>query len=142
MTPKQEAFCRAYIETGNASEAYRLSYNAGNMKAEVIHVKACELLSNGNVAVRVNELKAEAAERHKMTVDDIAQMLKDDREFARECETPGPAVRATMGLARLFGLLTDKQEVSGKDGAAIKFEQVQNDADAFTSAIAGIASRK
>ena len=26
LTPKQEAFCRAYVETGNASEAYRQAY--------------------------------------------------------------------------------------------------------------------
>jgi len=142
MTPKQEAFCLAYIETGNASEAYRRSYNAGNMKPESINVTACQLLSDPKIALRVAELKDELKERHKMTVDDIALMLKEDREFAKECETPGAAVTATMGLAKLYGLLTDKQEVTGRDGAAIKFEQVQNDADAFTSAIAGIAARK
>ena len=30
LTPKQERFCQAYIETGNASEAYRLACEAGN----------------------------------------------------------------------------------------------------------------
>ena len=28
LTQKQENFCLAYIETGNASEAYRKAYNA------------------------------------------------------------------------------------------------------------------
>lgn len=28
MTPKQDKFCMLYIELGNASEAYRQSYNA------------------------------------------------------------------------------------------------------------------
>ena len=27
LTPKQEAFAMAYIESGNASEAYRMCYN-------------------------------------------------------------------------------------------------------------------
>ena len=27
LTPKQEAFILAYLETGNASEAYRRAYN-------------------------------------------------------------------------------------------------------------------
>ena len=31
LTEKQEAFCRAFVETGNASEAYRRSYDAKNM---------------------------------------------------------------------------------------------------------------
>lgn len=29
LTPKQEAFAQAYVETGNASGAYRRAYNAG-----------------------------------------------------------------------------------------------------------------
>ncbi|MFC2352929.1 terminase small subunit [Eikenella halliae] len=29
MTPKQERFVGLYVETGNASEAYRQAYNAG-----------------------------------------------------------------------------------------------------------------
>lgn len=32
-------------------------------------------------------------------------------------------------------------QVTGEDGGAIKFEQVKNDADAFRSAIAGLAAR-
>ena len=36
LTPKQEAFARAYIETSNASEAYRQSYSASRMKDETI----------------------------------------------------------------------------------------------------------
>lgn len=31
LTIKQEAFCQAYIETGNASEAYRTAYAADKM---------------------------------------------------------------------------------------------------------------
>lgn len=63
LTPKQEAFCQAFIETGNASEAYRRAYNASRMKSDVITVKASELLSSGNVAVRVAELRHSLAER-------------------------------------------------------------------------------
>jgi phage terminase small subunit len=40
LTVKQENFCLAYMETGNASEAYRRAYNAGKMKPAVINVKA------------------------------------------------------------------------------------------------------
>ena len=32
LTPKQEAFCYGYIETGNASEAYRKAYITAKMK--------------------------------------------------------------------------------------------------------------
>ena len=39
LTQKQENFCLAYIETGNASEAYRKAYNA----AEIARGKAAGL---------------------------------------------------------------------------------------------------
>lgn len=116
MTPKQEAFAQAYIETGNASEAYRRAYDAGKMTANATHVAATRLLANAKVALRVDELRAALVERHGVTVDDIAAMLHEDRAFARKCETPAAAVSATMGLAKLYGHLREKVEHTGKDG--------------------------
>lgn len=116
LTPKQEAFALAYIETGNASEAYRRAYKAEKMTAGAIHVAASKLLDNPKVTLRVDELKAQHAERHGVTVDDIAAMLREDREFARKCATPAAAVSATMGLAKLYGHLREKVEHTGKDG--------------------------
>ena len=114
MTPKQEAFCIAYVETGNASEAYRRSYDAENMKPEVVAVKASELLKNGNVAVRLEALRDEHVDRHKCTVDDLIAQLDDDRKFARDLKAPAAAITASMGKAKLLGFLTDKIEHSGK----------------------------
>lgn len=115
LTPKQEAFAQAYIETGNASEAYRRAFNVRpNTKPNSIMVEASKLLSTPKIAQRVAELKAEHAERHDMTVDNIRDMLLEDRQFAREMETPAAAVSATMGLAKLYGHLRDKVDVTSK----------------------------
>jgi phage terminase small subunit len=75
LTPKQERFCLSYIETGNASEAYRRAYDAKNMKDEAVHVKACELLKNGKVAVRVKQIQDEAAKRAEVTIDKVVREL-------------------------------------------------------------------
>jgi phage terminase small subunit len=111
LTQKQENFCLAYIETGNASEAYRRSYNAVNMKTESINVNACKLLADANVAQRVEILKGEAAKRHAITVDSLIAELEEARQAALQAETPqsSAAVSATMGKAKLAGL--DKQIV-------------------------------
>lgn len=122
MTPKQEAFCLAYIETGNASEAYRQAYAAQNMKAVSVNVEARKMLADPKIAHRVAVLKAAHVERHNVTVDDIRAMLLEDRAFARECETPAAAISATMGLAKLYGLLTDKAE--NKTQIKIDFNQI------------------
>lgn len=122
LTIKQEAFALAYVETGNASEAYRRSYNAENMKPAVIAVKASELLANGNVAVRVAALQASHVERHEITVSDLIRELEEARVAASTSEKPQAAamVAATMGKAKLLGLVTDRQELSGKDGGPIQ----------------------
>lgn len=124
LTPKQEAFCRLYIETGFASEAYRQSYDASRMTSPSINVEASKLLADPRISLRIEQIKAEHLERHKTTVDDIAKMLKEDREFARKCETPAAAVSATMGLAKLYGMLTDKVEakVATKQRVVVQIE--------------------
>jgi phage terminase small subunit len=115
LTQKQENFCLAYIEAGNASEAYRRSYNAENMKAETIHVKSCELLKKGNVSVRIEELRAKAIKRNEITVDDLVKELDENRKIALSAETPqaAAATAATMGKAKLLGLIIDKQQTEG-----------------------------
>ena len=110
VTQKQENFCQRYSEIGNASEAYRESYNAGNMKPETIHRKACELLQNGNVTARVEELQAEAQARHGETVDSLVGELNEALRVAREAGNPQAMCKAVMDKARLLGLLTNRQE--------------------------------
>lgn len=71
LTPKQEAFCQRYLETGNASEAYRLAYDAEKMKPESVHRNAHELLANTKIASRLEELKARQLKRHDVTIDRV-----------------------------------------------------------------------
>ena len=95
----------AFKEAINASEAYRRAYNAERMKAEVIHVKASELLANGKVAGRVDELKAEANKRHQYTVDDLVMGLEEIRDKALAEGQYTPARQSIIDMARLLGLL-------------------------------------
>lgn len=75
LTVKQENFCNYYIESGNASEAYRRAYSCSKMKDEVINVKASELLNNGKISVRVSQLQAELQKRSDITKDEAVQEL-------------------------------------------------------------------
>lgn len=107
LTVKQEAFCLAYIETGNASDAYRLSYDAENMKPESINRAAKDLLDNPKITARVSELRAETVQRHRITVDDLVKELQEAREIAKKTDNAAAMTSATMGKAKLLGL--DKQ---------------------------------
>lgn len=108
MTPKQEKFCLVYIETGNASEAYRQSYNTAKMKPETVNRTAKQLLDNRKIAARLDELREEHAKRHEITVDTLVAELEEARKLAFETDKAAAAVQATMGKAKLLGLVVDK----------------------------------
>jgi phage terminase small subunit len=75
LTPKQETFCNAYVEVGNASEAYRRAFEAGAMKPETINRKAVELLNNGKITARVEVLQAELKSKSDITKERILKEL-------------------------------------------------------------------
>ncbi len=117
LTDKMEGACQAYIENGgNKSEAYRTAYNAENMADETIWVKACELFKQDKVAVRVLELQEAHRERHNVTVDTITRELDENRDVAKEEKQSAAMTAATMGKAKIHGLVTDKKELKGAIG--------------------------
>lgn len=121
LTPKQEAFCQALIETGSASDAYRRAYNAGDMKPATVNREAKALTDNPKIATRLAELQREHAERHEITVDSLVAELEAARVKAMEsARGVSAAVSATMGKAKLLGLIADKVEHTGKDGKPIE----------------------
>ena len=127
LTPKQEAFAMAYVETGNASEAYRRSYNAEKMKPETVNRTAKEQLDNPKIAARLAELKAAHVERHEITVDDLIRELEEARSIAMAGERQQPAamVAASMGKAKLLGLIVDKAENKNDNRTTVLFDAEQ-----------------
>lgn len=114
LTPKQESFAQKYVELGNASEAYRQSYDAENMADKTVWEEASLLLDNPKVAPRVAELRAAHRERHNVTVDSITQELEEARSLAKLKEQTASMVSASMGKAKLHGLIEDKTNLSGE----------------------------
>lgn len=118
LTEKQEKFCHEFIKCGNASEAYRNSYNAGKMKPETVHTSANEVLNNPKVAMRLESLRTQVAKKRMLGLEDLLDELEQARTLALAQETPqtSAAVAASMGKAKMLGLLSDKVQVSGPDG--------------------------
>lgn len=57
MTHKQEAFAQAIASGKTQADAYRLAYNADNMKDASVWSKASVLMSDVKVTSRVEELR-------------------------------------------------------------------------------------
>ena len=75
LTIKQENFCNYYVESGNASEAYRRAYSCDKMKDEAVVVEASKLKDSPNVALRIDELKAKLQSKSDITKERILNEL-------------------------------------------------------------------
>jgi len=115
LTGKQEKFAQAFVETGDASEAFRRAYDASNMNANSVNRKAHEAKNHVKISARIDQLRSKVAKRHNVTVDSLVAELEEIKNIALSAETPqsSAAVAAVMGKAKLTGL--DKQliEMSG-----------------------------
>lgn len=128
LTPKQEAFCLAYIQTGNASEAYRRSYDASKMKDKTIWEKASVLLSDGKVSARVKELRASVTELGIMSAQEALEEATrlarfDIRKLYRADGSPIPIHELDEDTARcIAGVdITEEYAGSGEDRAFVGY---------------------
>ncbi len=101
---RHEAFAQHLAKGKSATEAYEKAGYKGDRTA------ASRLSTNVNVQRRVAELQEKAAERTVVTVEDIARQLDEDRAFAVKTGAASAAVSATLGKAKVLGLIVDKAE--------------------------------
>ena len=129
LTTKQEKFCKTFIETGNASEAYRQSYDCQKMKGPSINRNAVALLDNTKITTRVGELQLNLQKKFEVTVQSLSKELDEDRQLARSLGQPGAAISALNVKARIHGL--DKHVMSNDPNnpmpATIQVEILRNE---------------
>ena len=116
LTSKQEAFCQAIVDGLNQSDAYRTAYDASNMKPNVIHQKAYEVMNHGDVAVRIASLRQAVTD--KLTT----KRIWDAERFIEESETNlrlgrflgqvAPANGALQLIGRTAGLLDSQPQAA------------------------------
>ena len=123
LTPKQEKFCQVAVETGNYNEAYRQAYGQfNNMNTNSAKRQAVILSQQPELAQEIDRLREAARERHSVSVDTVTLELEDARMVAMDGGNASAAVQASMGKAKLHGLLVDKQQIQGAEG--VRFEMV------------------
>lgn len=110
---RHERFAQELAKGALQKDAYATAgYRGGDNQAS-------RLAADERVRARVAELQLRAAVRTEITVADIARQLDEDREFARKLEAPAAAVTATMGKAKVLGLIVEKSktEITNPDGS-------------------------
>ena len=104
LTPKQEAFAQAYIECGNASEAYRRAYDCNTKNANTIHRMAHKVLRSPKVSARLEELRGQSVKKHKLTVESLLKKLDEAFKVAAAAGNGSAMATSVMAMAKLSGL--------------------------------------
>ena len=107
VTVKQEGFAQAYVANGgNASRAYRASFDAGNMKSTTIDREAHVLTRNHKIAARITEIRLEVARRKEISVDDVVSGLQGIAESPNSQD--GARVRSYELIGRHLGMFAER----------------------------------
>lgn len=101
MTPKQERFCHEVVSGKTQAEAYRIAFNAENMKDATVYKRASELMANGEVTGRVTELRGELAKKALWTREMSVKALV--RVYAADDTPAAVKVSAVKELNAMHG---------------------------------------
>lgn len=77
LTEKQEKFCREYLLTGNASEAYRRAFDTSKMKTKTVWERASVLMAQSKVKTRITELREKTEELTGITKAKMLGVLEE-----------------------------------------------------------------
>lgn len=109
--PKHEAFAQALAKGRTQIEAYA----AAGYKPNDGH--AARLAGNGRIKGRVAEIQAKVAARAVVTVHSLVEELEEARALALEEKQTAAAVSASLGKAKLLGLVVERRHHSGAVGS-------------------------
>jgi hypothetical protein len=106
---KHELFCQHLALGKTASEAYELAgYKPSRSNASVLRAKQ-------NISDRLAEILRESEktvlDQIEYTRDALLSELEEARKLALKRGQPSAAVQASMGKAKLLGLIIDRREV-------------------------------
>lgn len=117
LTPKRKKFARTFVKTGNATEAYRQSYDAGNMSPRAINTEAVRTLAKPAVQSEVARLMADSG----FEMADVVAIHK--RNIAQSKHLP-TSQRAVETYYELEGILRKDNTPSLKVAFVIHTEKV------------------
>lgn len=110
LTPKQQSFVEAVLSGSSLVGAYRTSYSTGTMSDRDVATEASRLSRHPKIAPILDGARAEAARRLDVTAETLTGKLLAAYDGAMAAGQYSAAVRATDSLARLHGLVPDKNE--------------------------------
>lgn len=137
MNPLQLAFCNEYIVDFNAAEAcLRAGYQTKNSKQMGLQV-----LKYPGVRILIDHMVAERSKTVLVDVDYVVNKIVNTIEKAESTSNHTAVLRGAELLAKYLGMFIERQEITGKDGEAIKLQKVEEDVNDFLSSITRLSER-
>jgi len=124
LTPKQRAFCDYYIETGNATEAYK---KAGYKNYKSIGVEANKTLNNPKIKQYIEERFKSLEDKRIAKGEEVLQYLtkvmrgEEKDQFGLDAALQDRTKAAEL-LGKRYRLFTENIELSGEINEIIKVE--------------------
>ncbi|WP_131043028.1 terminase small subunit [Clostridioides difficile] len=133
LTEKQKRFCDYYIETGNATEAYKKAYKNNNQRAS--ESNGSRLLSNDKVKnyidERLKQIESKRIADAKEVMEYLTKILRNqEQEEVVIVSENGPEIikkdvsikdrnKAAELLGKRYALWTEKVDLDGNVGVTI-----------------------
>lgn len=117
MTEKQKAFCDYYLETGNATEAYKRAYPSCK-KDGTARTNSSKLLTNANISQyidkRLKEIESERIAKPEEVLQYLTSVLRGEEkdQFGLDAALQDRTKAAEL-LGKRYRLFTEKMEIEG-----------------------------
>ena len=111
---------RAMLDAGYSEKSAKVGmirHGKGNWVAPMDHPE---------IGPRVEAIREGARRQASVTTADIARQLDEDREFAYKEKKPSAAIQATMGKAKVLGLIVDKMDLTMKPIKEMTEDELKN----------------
>lgn len=137
LPPLQKEFAEEYIKDYNGKQAVERTNSTTEYPERLAYI----WLNNPGVKAYIKHLCEQRTEQLRIDQGYVIDKLVKTLEKAEKQGNHQAVLRAAELLAKHLGMLTERQEITGKDGGAIQYEKIKEDADAFTRSIASLIKR-
>jgi len=137
LTVRQRRFVEEYlVDFDGAAAILRAGYNTKHANR-----LAWEMLKHPGIKAAIDHITLQRAKDVTLKPDYVMNKLQRTIERAEAEGNHTAVLRGCEILARALGMFVERREISGPNGDAIKYQKVQEAADAFTSAISSLIER-
>ncbi len=119
MSPKQERFVEEYLVDHNATQAAK---RAGYSEKTAYSIGS-ENLKKPEIAAAIAAGEARLRRKTEVSISSLSEDMRENRDLAVANKQAAAAQQATMGIAKLHGLLVERAEV--KTTGDLSLEQVR-----------------